>query len=210
MPLPSTPSSDDELARSVLPMVEDLAGPGWATDRDEDDDGRPDDPTTAYDTPLPQAFPDDAVTATAEVTFLRDAPDVPPGIVHAIATAFTRPEDARTAWLAVADESFARRFATSVADAATGGGQVELLGPVAPPPELALDRSGRRAATHRATWSRVEAGGVLPITLDLAVLATGRCLVVLWSIDGDRPHAAEAWDHLVRRAALRCEVALDA
>jgi hypothetical protein len=200
--------ADDELARAVLPRLEDLTGPGWAPET-EDGDGEDDDEGRWPIAGLAAGFPDDAVTAGAEVTFRRGVGDPEaPGIVHAMATVFDRAEAARAGWLVVADEDFALSFAESVARAATGTSAVELLGPVAPPPVVGLDRSGRRAATHRATWSRVESGGLVPVTLDLAALAAGRALVVLWSIDGDAAGAGAAWERLVDRASLRCEAAL--
>src|SRR5690554_5356250 len=113
---------DERLARAVLPRTEDLAGEEWVPDEDEDDGGRP----PALDVPVPAGFPEHAVTATVEATWMRGGAEVAPGIVHAIASTFAEAVDARTAWTTVADPGFAERFASSVAEAATGGRSVEL------------------------------------------------------------------------------------
>lgn len=200
---PPTPVSATSVAHLILPTVHDLWGHGWTAEPEDEPDGGDGDLVVGTDRCLPEDYPDDDAVADAEVTFERDG-----ALVHAVATVFDGIPAAARAWTIVAGESFARCFADSVAAEVDLPADAHLLGPLSQPGTLALERHGRRTATHRATWARAGQDGVLPVALDLAVVQCGRALVVAWGVDQDRDAAEPGWSRLVDRIERRSEVAL--
>lgn len=185
----------------MLPQVDDLWGTGWSAVPDEGGAAEAD-TATSPDACLPEDYPDESAVADAEVTFER-----PGALVHAVATVFDAVPAATRAWTIVGGEAFARCFAESVAAEVDLPADAHLLGPLSPPGQLAIDRDGVRTATHRATWARAGADGVLPVVLDLAAVLCRRALVVVWSVDEDRTAAAPGWSRLVERLERRGDAA---
>jgi hypothetical protein len=218
----STPTPDDEasreLARQVLPRLEDLPGDGWHADEDGDaDDEGEDDPARdpaadpgvapfsgAADACLPDDFPEHDVTAGAEVSYFR------PGSagIYAMSTVFATRKTATLAWTVLIREEFVHCFVASVAADVEASGEADLLGPVMQPSDFIVDRGGLRAATFEATFASAGADALLPIIFRVAVLNAGVALVVVWAVDRGAPEASSEWDHVVERVSLRCECAL--
>ncbi len=218
----STPTPKDEagheLARQVLPQLEDLPGEGWQADDDEDDEG--DDPALgvgdpaddrgvapfagAADACLPDDFPDADAVAGAEVSFFH------PGSagIYAMSTVFATRKASMRAWTVLIREEFVHCFVASVAADVEASGEADLLGPVMQPSDFIVDRGGLRAATFEAAFASAGADALLPIIFRVAVLNAGRALVVVWAVDRGAPAASRDWDHVVERVSLRCECAL--
>ena len=212
----STPTPNDEasreLARQVLPRLEDLPGRGWRIE----DDGPDVDLTTPDESPmtgafsivadacLPDDFPDHDAVAGAEASFFH------PGAagVYAMSTIFGTRKTATLAWAVLIREEFVHCFVASVAADVESSGAADLLGPVMQDSDFIVDRGGLRAATFEAAFASAEADALLPIIFRVAVINAGTALVVVWAVDRGAPRSSHDWDQVVERVSLRCECAL--
>lgn len=210
----STPTPNDEasreLARQVLPRLEDLPGRGWRAEEGVDVDLTDDDDepaalfTGVAEACLPDDFPETDAVAGAEVSFFH------PGSagIYAMSTIFDTRKTATMAWTVLIREEFVHCFVASVAADVESSGEADLLGPVMQPSDFIVDRGGLRAATFEAAFASAEADSLLPIIFRVAVLNAGAALVVVWAVDRGAPESPQHWDHVVQRVSLRCECAL--
>lgn len=196
--------SDDRLAHSALPTVEDLLGAGWVVE-DDAGAGRDDAGGGALaglaDACLPEDFPDRDRRADAEATFRRgdDA------LLLALASVFTDRTAAAAAWHGLGGEAFVRCFAESIAGEVRAGTEVELLGPLVTPGELTVERGARRTERWRVAFSGASATGLAPVVLHVAVVLAGCVVVVLWVVDDGGAGSVTGWEHLVDRAERRLD-----
>jgi hypothetical protein len=194
------------LAQQVLPVLDDLLGDGWVVD---DDEGEQDESSAGGsrrggsglpDECLPADFPEAAVTAGAEVAFVR--PDV--AGVYAMATVFDRGASASAAWSVLLRDDFVRCFMASVGAEVHPLADAQLLGPVLRPATRPSEGAARVGA-QVAVFSRADPRSVVPIEVRVAVVGAGVAVVVVWAVDRGGPDAERCWDHLVERVAARCE-----
>lgn len=195
-----------ELARAVLPHPDDLPGEGWELDVDDDGDEIGPDGGGSPFAPgeVPAGFPIEAVVADDDATFVRAGPT----LAHAVAAVLADRPAAARAWDALAHPAFVEHFLADLAGDETGEGEREVLGPVTSPAGFAVDRAGWRACTHHGAWSVTDEEGVLPVTVDMAVLLAGPVVVLVWLAGPAGPELEQGWDHLLGRLELRCEAAL--
>ncbi|MCC5950623.1 MAG: hypothetical protein JJU45_00860 [Acidimicrobiia bacterium] len=185
------------LAEAALPTADDLAGDHWQRDDADAASGAlPSLPTALHD-----HVAEGAVVADADVTWLQRRDGT---IVHGLAAVFSGVQPATQTWSALSDESFAERFAASVAELALDHLSGELLGPHMLPSQFTVERSGLRVSSHHARWSHAEDGSLLAVTLDSAALQVGPLVLLVWAATRGNQERS-LWRHLLHR----CEVRLD-
>ncbi|MCU0267191.1 MAG: hypothetical protein MUF83_00955 [Acidimicrobiales bacterium] len=195
------PNTAGELALAVLPRVEDLWSEGWVRDLE------PADTTGAgplADTCLPETFPEDAVTAALDATFVHDTD----GIVVALVTVFATAVDGERGWDAVRTDEFAVCLTRSVLADLDVPTDTELLGPVFGDGPGTSPRPGGRTRTRHAVVAVARGAGLSSLELDLAAVGCGPVLVLLWAAHPGSTAATRGWTRLVQRVEDRSEAAV--